>query len=229
MLRNRTTIISILVFAATAFAGCANVADKSPARIRAAQPPPIVESGGPCNYVDYKGAYEVVSKALAPSPFDAYTDVYFIFHPDHGVKPKILPGVLVHRFFDDPTSIGEVFDGYQLQATMGNCPALSNDATIGGQSTSLLPAFFTQFGGGKVFEQISSSVQKWHDKHHPKCKFVKINRAELIASEVNATVEHWTVEACNRQEFVYRVRVKKVEQNGNLNPIVSDIGSKDLY
>jgi hypothetical protein len=68
---------------------------------------------------------------------------------------------------------------------------------------------------------ISRDVQQWHDIKNPSCKYVRVIGAEIIKNEQKNTVEHWTIEGCQKKQFTYRVLI--LSYQGGISDMVSNV------
>jgi len=73
---------------------------------------------------------------------------------------------------------------------------------------------------GRNVEDVSRDVQGWHDMQHSKCKFLRVISADVVTATPGAVTEHWIIEACNQQQFTYRVYI--VRGNGSITDAVSN-------
>jgi hypothetical protein len=79
---------------------------------------------------------------------------------------------------------------------------------------------------GRNVGDISKDVQGWHDMQHPNCKFVRVLSAEEAEKSPDGVSEHWTIEACERQQFTYRVYI--IKSNGAITDSVSNVDGSPL-
>jgi hypothetical protein len=74
---------------------------------------------------------------------------------------------------------------------------------------------------GRNVADITRDVQGWHDMQHSDCKFVKVLGAEVASQDQRSIIEHWTVEACKGQAFIYKVLI--IPGTGALTDAVSNL------
>jgi hypothetical protein len=74
---------------------------------------------------------------------------------------------------------------------------------------------------GRNVNDISRDVQGWHNMQHADCAFNRVLGANIVKKESGSVVEHWTIEACNNQQFTYRVFI--MFHQGGISDSVSNI------
>ena len=68
---------------------------------------------------------------------------------------------------------------------------------------------------------VARDVAGWHNSHELNCRYVRPVSAEIVKTERGAVVEHWTIEACDGKEFIYRAYL--MPSSGALTVMVSDV------
>lgn len=117
--------------------------------------------------------------------------------PNNALKPKL------HR-------LGSVI----LVAVLAGC-ASSPAISYGSLGT-------TARGGQAA--NVAGDIAAWHNNHHPDCRYVRPLGVEVLRDEGDSALEHWTIEACDGQEFTYRAYL--LPGNG-LTVMVSDVFPED--
>jgi len=74
---------------------------------------------------------------------------------------------------------------------------------------------------GRNIQDISRDVQQWHDAQHADCKFSAVTQATVVEKNGDSTTEHWTIKACNDQEFTYKVFI--MSRQGGITDMVSNV------
>ena len=80
---------------------------------------------------------------------------------------------------------------------------------------------------GKFVEDVSRDVAQWHNVAQPKCKFEKLVGADIVQKTEKGTTEHWTIQACEQQQFTYRVFVIH-NDNGTITDVVGNVDKPAL-
>jgi hypothetical protein len=78
---------------------------------------------------------------------------------------------------------------------------------------------------GVHVENFARDIAGWHNRQNPACPYVRPLRARIIRDEVDAVVEHWTVQACESREFTYRAYL--LPSAGSLSVMVTDVSPDD--
>ena len=74
---------------------------------------------------------------------------------------------------------------------------------------------------GNNIADVTRDVAEWHDAKHSECKFARVISAEVVKREDKSATEHWTIQACNEQQFTYQVYV--IFGDGAITDMVSDV------
>ena len=54
---------------------------------------------------------------------------------------------------------------------------------------------------------LARDIQEWHNLQHPDCPYVKVISAQVIERKPKMALEHWTIEACKKQQFTYSLEI----------------------
>jgi hypothetical protein len=71
-------------------------------------------------------------------------------------------------------------------------------------------------------DAITRDVRQWHELQHPNCRFAAVTTAAVVSQTEKTTVEHWTITACQQQEFTYKVLILR-NTPGALSDAVSNV------
>ncbi len=77
-------------------------------------------------------------------------------------------------------------------------------------------------------DAITRDVQQWHEFQHPNCKFAAVTAADVVSQTEKTTVEHWTITACQQQEFTYKVLILR-NTHGAWSDAVSNVDESPLH
>lgn len=61
---------------------------------------------------------------------------------------------------------------------------------------------------------------------HADCQFVRLLGAEVVSQDTKSVTEHWTIEACKRQTFTYKVFI--IPGAGALSDFVSNLDGSPI-
>lgn len=110
--------------------------------------------------------------------------------------------------------------------SQGNVAATVRARPAAQASASAAPeALHTTVSGHNV-EDITRDVQGWHDMQHADCQFVRVLGAEVVSQDTKSVTEHWTIEACKRQTFTYKVFI--IPGTGAITDAVSNLDGSPI-
>ena len=94
-------------------------------------------------------------------------------------------------------------------------------------STALTQEFRDTAVPNAQISAVVRDVSQWHDMQNPDCRYVQPVGSMLVERTSDHSVEHWTIEACSKQQFTYKVTVLDTT-GGSITNMVSNVDGSGI-